>query len=152
MQAHERADSLSKDVQQLAMADISAALPATVQVAVQSALAQGQEAPHGVPADLAARLSRLEAASRTCGPAAAQPAACPQPAAAHAAERTGAAGMEPGRRAALQGLVQMAVDDLEGRLYDRVQGHTAPLDEAIKRCGSPATRPQLCCVIEHAIC
>lgn len=137
VQAHERADGLSKDVQQLALADISAALPATVQVAVQSALAQSQEAPHGVPVDLAARLSRLEAACPTCAPAAAQPAARPQATAAPAAERPGTASMEPGRRAALQGLVQIAVDDLEGRLFERVQGHTAPLDEAIKRCGCP---------------
>lgn len=132
MQAHERADGLSKDVQQLAMADISAALPATVQLAVQSALAQSQDAQPAVPADLAARLARLEAASGTAGAAPAPGAGSPQTAVVPA-ERPATAGMEPGRRAALQGLVQMAVDDLEGRLQERVQGHCAPLDEAIKR-------------------
>eukprot|EP00892_Ulva_mutabilis_P011247 jgi/Ulvmu1/8495/UM044_0029.1 len=135
VQAHDRADALSKDVQQLAMADVSAALPAAVQHAVHSALAQNLNATQAVPADLAERLTRLEAASTA---AAAAPAACavtsasPQTAVVPAC-RTAAAGMEPGRRAALQGLVEMAVEDLEARLAERFRGQCRPLDEAIKR-------------------
>lgn len=141
VQAHERADSLSKDVQQLAMADVSAALPATVQVAVQSSLAQTLDS---LPPDLGARLARLEAAAGTTGgapPPATPTALCPVtplPGADRVpGERPATAGMEPGRRAALQAMIAMAVDDLEGRLQERVQGHCAPLDEAVKRCAAP---------------
>lgn len=118
------------------MTDVSAALPAAVQHAVHSALAQSQDAPQGVPADIEARLHRLEASAG--GPGAAPPAGAGVRASAQTAVvpagRNAAAGMEPGRRAALLGLVEMAVEDLEGRLLERFQGQCAPLDEAIKRC------------------
>jgi hypothetical protein len=131
VQAHDRLDGFSKDLEELssAIATQATSLPQSVQHAIHVSLSEGHAAAAKAHEDIEARVARVERVIDGEDDGGAR-VATGELRVVQGRQK----GMESGRKVALQHLVECAVEDLEGRVLESVRLRCSAADEAVRRC------------------